>query len=97
MQMHSVETSAGTAIWWAPSRIAGFDLLALLQVPVDVLDRHRGVVHQNSDRERQAAQRHDVDGLADRRQADDRRQHRQRDRDRDDQRAAPASPGTAGS
>ena len=31
---------------------------------VNVLDFDGGLVHQNADRERQAAQRHDVDGLA---------------------------------
>ncbi len=41
-------------------------LLALLQVPVDVLDRHRRVVDQHADGERQAAERHDVDRLAQR-------------------------------
>ena len=46
--------------------------LALLQVPVDVLDRHRRVVHQDADRERQAAERHDVDRLAERAEDDDR-------------------------
>ena len=67
------------------------DLLALLQVAVDVLDRHRRIIDQDADRQRQAAQRHDVDGLAERRQAGDRGQDRQRDRERDDQRAAPAA------
>ena len=50
--------------------------LALLEMLVDVLDRHRGVVHQNADRQRQAAQRHDVDRLAQREQHDDRSQDR---------------------
>ena len=38
--------------------------LALGEVALDVLDLHRGVVHQNADRQRQSAQGHDVDGLA---------------------------------
>ena len=66
MQMHSVETSAGTAICDAPSRIASCDFLALIEIPVDVFDFHRRVVHQDSHRQRQAAQRHDVDGLVQR-------------------------------
>ena len=37
--------------------------LALAQVAVDVLDLDGGVVHQDADRQRQAAQRHHVDGL----------------------------------
>ena len=44
----------------------GFDLLALLEMPVDVLDRHRGFVDQDADGERQPAQRHDVERLAER-------------------------------
>ena len=52
------------------------DVLALLQVPVDVLDRHRGVVDQDADRQRQAAQRHDVERLADDRQRGERAQDR---------------------
>ena len=40
------------------------DLLALIQIPVDVLDLHGGVVHQHAHRERQPAKRHDVDGFS---------------------------------
>ena len=47
-------------------RIALAQRLPLLEVALDVLDRHRGVVHQDADRQRQAAQRHDVDRLAER-------------------------------
>ena len=53
MQMHSSETNAGVTICSAPSRMACLDLLALLEVPVDVLDRDRGLVDQNADRERE--------------------------------------------
>ena len=67
------------------------DLLALLEIAVDVLDFDGGVVHQDADRQRQAAQRHDVDGLAQRAQHDQRDENRQRNRDRDDERAAPAA------
>ena len=45
-----------------------FDLLALFEIAVDVLDLHRRVVDENADRERKAAEGHDVDGLAQRRQ-----------------------------
>ena len=38
MQMHSVETSAGTAIWRAPSRIAGTTSVLCAQVAVDIFD-----------------------------------------------------------
>lgn len=33
------------------------DGLALLKMPVDVLDRHRGIVHENADRERKSPPR----------------------------------------
>ncbi len=61
-------------------------VLALLQMAVDVLDRHRGVVHQDAHGQRQAAQGHDVDRLAQQRQQRHRGQDRQRDGDGDDQR-----------
>ena len=63
MQMHSVETSAGTAICCEPSRIARIGVLALRQVAVDVFDCDGGVVHQDADGERQAAEGHEVDGF----------------------------------
>ena len=44
------------------------DFLSLSDVAVDVLDLDRGVVDQNADRQRQSAQRHDVDRLAQRAQ-----------------------------
>ena len=68
MQMASVETKAGTAICAAPSRMAVLDFLALFQIAIDVFDFDRGVVDQDADRQRQPAQGHDVDGLAQRRQ-----------------------------
>ena len=78
---HSVETNAGTAICCAPSRIACVDRLAHVEVAVDVLDLDRRVVDQDADRQRQPAERHDVDRLPQRAQHDDRAQDRQRDRD----------------
>ena len=44
-------------------------LAVLLHVAVDVLDRDGRVVDQNADRQRQAAERHHVDGLAEQRTA----------------------------
>ena len=44
------------------------DRLALFEIAIDVFDFHRGIVHQDADRERQAAEGHDVDGLAQRAQ-----------------------------
>ena len=62
MQMHSVETRAGTAICAAPSRIASCSCVPIFQIALDILDGDRGIVHQDADGEREAAQRHDVDG-----------------------------------
>src|SRR5881398_519391 len=66
------------------------DGLAHVEVAVDVLDLHGGVVHEDADGEREPTERHDVDGLAEQAQRDDRRQDRERDRHRDDERAPPA-------
>ena len=71
MQIDSVETKVGTAICCAPSSIGAHQRLAHGHVAMDILDLDRGVVHQDADRQRQAAQRHHVDGLA--QQAQDRR------------------------
>ncbi len=79
MQMHSVETSAGMAISCEPSRIARTRVLALRQVSIDIFDRHGGVVHQNADGQRQAAQRHQVDGFVQRAQHGDGDQNRERE------------------
>ena len=68
-----------------------FDVLALLEMVIDVFDCHRRVVDENADREREAAERHHVDGFAHRRQRGDGRQNRQRNGDRDDEGRAPAA------
>ncbi len=65
MQMQSVETKAGTAICAAP-RGSPLDRPCPFEIAIDVLDRHRGVVHQDADGQRQSAQGHDVDRLAQR-------------------------------
>ena len=72
MQMQSVETNAGSAISCAPSRMAGSSGLPDGHVAVNVLDRHRGVIDQDADGERQAAQGHQVDGFAQRAENGDR-------------------------
>ena len=48
------------------------DRFAHVEVAVDVLDLHGGVVHQDADGECQPAERHDVDGLAEQAQRDHR-------------------------
>ena len=67
------------------------DLLALVEVAVDVLDLDGGVVDQDPHREGQPPQRHDVDGFAQGSQRQQRRENGQGDRDGDDHGAAPAS------
>ena len=89
MQMQIVETNAGAAIWAALSRIAWRSGLLHAEEAVGVLEFHRGVVHEDADRQGHAAQRHDVERLAQRPQHDDRHEDRQRDRRGDDERAAP--------
>src|SRR6267143_2323733 len=41
------------------------EIFALAELPLDILDGDGGVIDQNSDRQREAAQRHDVDGFPD--------------------------------
>ena len=62
-----------------------------MQVALDVLDGDDRVVDQDADRQREAAERHQVERLAEHVQRQDRRQDRQRDGERDDQRAAPVA------
>ena len=80
------------------------NLLALSDVSIDVLDLHRGVIHQYADRQGQTSQRHDVDGLAQRAEHDEGCEDREWDRDRNNNSAPPISeedqdhePGQAGS
>ena len=40
------------------------EVRAQMQMALDILDGHRGVVDENADRQRQPAEGHDVDGLA---------------------------------
>ena len=63
------------------------DVRRVLHLHVRVLDRHRRLVDQDADRQRHAAQRHDVDRVARRPQPDQRPQERQRDVGHDDEHA----------
>ena len=65
MQMESVETNAGAATCCA-DRESPRQRLLLAHVAVRVLDLDRRVVHEDADRQRQSAQRHHVDRLAQR-------------------------------
>src|SRR5882724_196908 len=63
--------------------------LAHRQVAVDVFNLDGSVIHQNADGERETAQRHDVDGLAECAEAENADKNRQRNRDGNDQSALP--------
>ena len=58
---------------------------------VGVLDCHSRIVDQDADRQRKTAERHGVQGFAEKKQNSERRQDRQRDRDHHDQRRAPGT------
>src|SRR6266850_3229847 len=68
-------------------RLNGF--LAHGQVAVDVFNLDGSVIHQNADGESETAKRHDVDGLAERAEAQNADKNRQWDRDGNDQSALP--------
>ena len=53
MQMHSSETVAGIDDLARAVHDRRLDLFLLFELVIDVFDRHRGVVHQNADRQRQ--------------------------------------------
>ena len=60
----SVETSVGTAMPAEPCSVACRQRHAVLEQPVGVLDGHCGIVDQDADREREAAQRHGIERVA---------------------------------
>src|SRR5713101_7673799 len=65
--------------------------LAHRQVAVDVFDFNGGVVDEDADSEREPAQRHDINSLAEGAETQDADENGQRDRDGNDQRAFPVS------
>ena len=87
----SIASSRGTTTSPLASSTAARDRRAARQVRVDVLDRDRRFVDEDADRQRQAAERHDVDRLTRAPERDDRRQQRERNRHDDDRRAAPVA------
>src|SRR6516162_3451951 len=71
-QIDSVETNAGVAMRSAIEHHVVQRLFGMnLEVAIDVLDLHGSVIHENSDRQRQSTECHDVDGFAERAQRDD--------------------------
>src|SRR5579883_2587242 len=67
------------------------DWLAHGEIAVGVFDFDGGVVYEYSDRERETAEGHHVDGFAEQAEHAERGEDRKRDGDADDQSAAPAS------
>ncbi len=62
-----------------------------LTVAIDVFDLDGGVIHENADGQGQSAQRHDVDGFAERAESDDRCQNGERNRNHNNGRAPPTA------
>ena len=60
-------------------------------VAVDVFHLHRGIVHKDAHRQRQPAERHDIDGLAGDTEHNDRSKNGKRNRSRNDERASPVT------
>src|SRR3981189_2631821 len=90
MQMQSSDTKAGVTICRAPSMIAVSTGLpcSRCQLMFSMGPVAGGVVYQDPDSDRQAAQGHDVERLAKSRQQRDRAQDGERNRCRDDDRRA---------
>ena len=87
----NMASSRGTTTSPLASSTARATRCAARQVGVDVLDRHRGLIDEDADGQRQAAERHDVDRLTRAPQRDDRGEQRKRNRDHDNRRAAPVA------
>jgi hypothetical protein len=59
------------------------------EVSMDVFDLDRGIIDEDANGEREAAEGHDVDRIAERAEQRDRGEDRERNRDQHDERAAP--------
>src|ERR1700692_2135865 len=97
MQMHKSETKAGVTICWAPSMIAASTSLPcskcqlMFSIVTVASSTSMPTASASAARRRDPAERHDVEGLADRRERDDRAENGQRDRYGDDHGRAPAA------
>ncbi len=80
MQIDSVDTKAGSGDLCRTVQDDFVHVLVWFGFPVAVyvLDLHRGIIHEDSNCQRQTTQRHDVDGFAKRAEENNRRQNRQR-------------------
>ena len=91
MLMQIVETNAGNGDLLGSIENRLMQVLAHGYIALHVLDLNRRIVDQNSDGKSQATERHDVDGLPQRAENEQRGQNRERNRNADDQRASPTS------
>jgi len=66
MQMHSVATKGRHADLARPHHDGLFNVLAHVNVALDVLDGHNGLIHQNAHRQRQTPQGHEIERFAQR-------------------------------
>ena len=86
-RMQSNASSRGTAVALLRVQHRRGDVRRVLHLHVHVLDRHRRLVDQDADRQRHAAQRHDVDRVARHPEPEQRPQQGQRDVGHDDDHA----------
>ena len=86
--------SRGTAVSVMPRHTASATELRAAHLNVDVLDRDRRLIHQNADRQRQAAERHQVDRLAGEPERHECRDERERNVQHDNDHANASRAGT---
>ena len=91
MQMQRVATRAGDGDLLGTFEDGFAELVSLFEVAVGVLDLDGGVVDEDADGEGEAAERHDVDGLAEEAEDDDGGEDGERNGDRDDDGGAPGA------
>ena len=91
MQMQSVRNERGDCDLRGAFKDAFMELGTFFKIALDVFDGDDRVVNEDADGEREAAESHDIDGLAEQAEDDDGRKNRKRDGDRDDERRAPTA------
>ena len=87
----SIASSRGTAVCWLPRRTARATEPVPFHLVVDILDLDGGLVDQDADGQRQAAQGHQVDRLAGEPEGHDGAAEGERDVEHDDDDAPPVA------
>ena len=90
-RMHSIASRRGTAVSVVPCQTARAIEPVCSICDVDVLDRDGRLIDEDADRQRQPAQRHQVERLAGHPQGDHRRQQREGNVEHDDDDRAPVA------